>query len=142
MPDLPTRRAVLIGACSALVAGLGPALLAEGAQAATGVRINASGQAVITLRKVPALANVGGMVALGSIKGVPTAVVRTGATTYAALDLRCTHQGFTVLAGGGSWACPAHGSTFAADGAVTGGPAARSLAVVPSKLAKGVLTVG
>ncbi|MDD2858926.1 MAG: Rieske 2Fe-2S domain-containing protein [Candidatus Nanopelagicales bacterium] len=138
----PTRRTVLLGLCGAVAAGLGSALLAEGAQAATGVAVNAAGQAVITVKKVPALAKVGGMVNVGTVKGVPTAVVRTGAATYAALDLRCTHQGVTVQPTGASWTCPAHGSTFAANGAVTGGPAGRSLAGVPSKFAKGVLTVG
>ena len=59
-----------------------------------------------------------------------------------ALDLRCTHQGVTVGKDGAGWECPAHGSRFAGNGTVTGGPAQRSLATVPSTFANGRLTVG
>ena len=62
--------------------------------------------------------------------------------TYRALDLRCTHQGVTVGKNGAAWLCPAHGSQFAGNGTVTGGPAQRSLATVPSTFADGRLTVG
>ena len=79
---------------------------------------------------------------LGTVKGVPTAVVRTGASTYVAFDVRCTHQGVTVQSSSGAWACPAHGSRYAANGAVTGGPAARNLNSVKSAFKKGVLLVG
>jgi Rieske Fe-S protein len=79
---------------------------------------------------------------LGTVKGVPVAVVRTGRRTYRAIDLRCTHQGVTVGKSGSAWLCPAHGSRFAVDGTVTGGPAQRSLNAVRSVLADGRLTVG
>jgi len=138
----PTRRTVLFGLCGAVAAGLGAAILADGAQAATGVVVNSRGQAVVTVKKIAALAKVGGIVNLGSVKGVPTAVVRTGPSSYAALDLRCTHEGITVLSTGSSWSCPAHGSTFAANGTRTRGPAMTNLASVKSTLKKGVLTVG
>ena len=138
----PDRRTVLLGLCGAVAAGLGSALLAEGAQAATGVVVNASGQAVVTVAKVPSLAKVGGIANLGTVKGVPTAVVRTGASSYAALDLRCTHQGVTVQSTGTAWSCPAHGSAYAVNGTVTRGPAMRNLASVKSVFKKGVLTVG
>ena len=138
----PTRRTVILGLCGAVAAGLGSALLAEGAHAATGVVVNSKGQALVTVKKVAALAKVGGIVNLGSVKGVPTAVVRTGPSAYAAIDLRCTHEGITVLNMGGSWSCPAHGSAFAANGAVTRGPALANLATVKSVLKKGVLTIG
>lgn len=137
-----SRRAFLVGACGLLAAGLGAALLTDDAQAATGIKRRANGQVDVTVAKVPALAKVGGAVLLGNVKGVPTAVVRTGQSTYQALNLRCTHQGVPVTLQSGQWSCPAHGSAFALNGSVTGGPARTSLATVKSALNKGVLTVG
>lgn len=138
----PDRRTVLLGLCGVVAAGLSTALLADGAQAATGIVLASNGQAAVTVKQIPGLAKVGGTVNLGTIKGVPTAVVRTGASTYVALDLRCTHQGVTVGSANGAWACPAHGSRFAVDGAVTGGPASSNLRTVKSAFKNGVLTVG
>lgn len=138
----PDRRTVLLGLCGVVAAGLGSALLADGAQAATGITVQPNGQVAITVSKIPGLAKVGGMVNLGNVKGVPAAVVRTGASTYAALNLRCTHQGITVLPDNGAWRCPLHGSKYAGNGKVTGGPAQRDLAAVKSVFSKGVLTVG
>lgn len=131
-----------MGACGLIAAGLGTALLADDAEAATGIKRRANGQVDVTVAKVPALAKVGGAALLGNVKGVPTAVVRTGQNAYQAIDLRCTHQGVPVSLQGGQWSCPAHGSAFALDGAVTRGPAGEPLAAVKSVFSKGVLTVG
>ena len=139
---MPTRRDFLKTVCGAAALTLGPVLLADEAMAADGIRRKANGQVVVTLAKVPGLARVGGTVALGSVRGVPVAVVRTGRRSYRAIDLRCTHQGVSVGKSGSAWLCPAHGSRFAGDGTVTGGPAQRSLATVESSLADGRLTVG
>jgi Rieske Fe-S protein len=68
--------------------------------------------------------------------------VRTGTSTYTALNLKCTHQGVPVKAQGSGWSCPAHGSAFAGDGKVTKGPAAKPLATVPSKVSGTTVTVG
>lgn len=138
----PDRRTVLLGLCGVVAAGLGTALLADGAQAATGIKVQPNGQVALTVKQIPGLAKVGGTVNLGTVKGAPTAVVRTGANTYVALDLRCTHQGVTVQSSNGAWSCPAHGSKFAASGAVTGGPASSNLRSVKSAFKNGVLTVG
>ncbi len=139
---MPTRRDFLKTVCGAAALTLGPVLLADDAMAADGIRRKANGQVVVTVAQVPGLARVGGTVMLGSVKGVPVAVVRTGRRTYRALDLRCTHQGVTVGKSGSAWLCPAHGSRFAGDGTVTGGPAQRSLGTVRSAFADGKLTVG
>lgn len=136
------RRTVLLGLCGVIAAGLSTALITDGAQAAPGIIVATNGQAAVTVKKIPGLAKVGGSVNLGTVKGVPTALVRTDASTYVALDLRCTHQGVTVASANGSWACPAHGSKFAASGTVTGGPAMRNLNTVKSTFKNGVLTVG
>ena len=138
----PTRRQFLTGACALAGMGLGAVLLADSANAAPGITRNANGQVLVTVAKVPALAKVNGVANLGNVKGIPTAIVRTGPTTYKALNLQCPHAGITVIDEGPEWVCPAHGSTFALNGAFISGPAQQALAVVPSRLARGVLTVG
>jgi Rieske Fe-S protein len=139
---MQSRRDFLKTVCGAAALALGPVLLADDAIAADGIRRKANGQVVVTVAKVPGLARVGGTVLLGSVKGVPVAVVRTGPQTYRAIDLRCTHQGVTVAPSGNAWACPAHGSRFSAGGAVTRGPAKRSLAPVRGSFDGTRLTVG
>lgn len=142
----PSRRAFLVGMCgaAALAVGVGPALLADDAAAATGIKRKKNGQVVVTVGKVPALSKVGGRVLLGTVKGAPVAVVRTGTASYEALDLSCTHQGVTVRESANGWTCPAHGSQFAEDGAVTRGPAMANLALVRTRwnARKGRLIVG
>jgi nitrite reductase/ring-hydroxylating ferredoxin subunit len=47
---------------------------------------------------------------------------------YAAISGKCTHSGCTVdPVDGGGFECTCHGSQFAADGTVTGGPATEDL---------------
>ncbi len=53
-------------------------------------------------------------------------VVRAG-DAYRALSAVCTHLGCTVQHAGEGFRCPCHGSSFAADGSNTGGPAPRPL---------------
>jgi Rieske Fe-S protein len=138
----PNRRQFLTGACALLGAGLGAALLADSADAATGIKRKKNGQVEVTVAQIPGLENINGVVNLGTVKGVPTAVVRTGAATYTALNLRCPHAGVTVRDTGSEWLCPAHGSQFALDGAFISGPAGRALAPVSARLNRGILTVG
>ncbi len=139
---MPTRRDFLKSVCGVAAIAIGPVLLADNAMAADGIVRRPNGQVVITLSKVPALAKVGGVVNLGTVKGAPVAIVRTGAATYQALDLRCTHQGVTVAQSGTQWKCPAHGSQFNADGSFIAGPAGRALNTVKSTLSGKTLTVG
>jgi Rieske Fe-S protein len=129
---MTTRREVLKGACGLAVLALGPIVLAEDAEAAGGIHHRKDGRIAVHVARVPALARVGGAVAIGSVNGVPTAVVRTGSSTYEALDLRCTHAGVTVREAGSGWSCPAHGSQFGIDGNVTRGPAGSNLRAVRS----------
>ena len=70
------------------------------------------------------------------------AVARTGPSTYIAFSLACPHQGAFVQGGSQGWTCPAHGSTFEADGRLIMGPATKRLTRVPATLRRGVLTVG
>ena len=139
---MPTRRDFLKTVCGAAALALGPVLLADDAMAADGIRRKANGQVVVTVAKVPGLARVGGTVALGSVKGVPVAVVRTGRRTYRALDLRCTHEGETVGKSGRRLALPAARIEVQRGRQCTGGPAQRSLSTVRSSFVDGKLTVG
>jgi len=140
---MPTRRDLLKAACGvAALATIGPVLLADDAMAADGIVRKPNGQVVVTVAKVPALGKVGGVVNLGTVKGAPVAIVRTGARTYKALNLSCTHQGTTVLRSGTQWKCPSHGSQFNADGTFIAGPAGRSLNTAKAAFESGKLTVG
>lgn len=55
--------------------------------------------------------------------------------TLRALSAVCTHLGCTVNAEGAGYRCPCHGSSFAADGRATAGPAPRPLPWKPLRLA-------
>ena len=128
-----SRRSFLVGACTLATLGMGATLLADDAQAATGIKRLPDGTVQVAVKKVSGLKNVGGAVVLGNVKGVPAAVVRTSADAYTALDLRCTHQGVPVNQGGAGWSCPAHGSQFKVNGDVVRGPAEANLAIMKSK---------
>jgi Rieske Fe-S protein len=139
---MPNRRDVLKAACGVAVLAAGASLFSEEAMAATGVTTNKDGSVTVDTAKAPGMKKVGGVVNLGTVKGAPVALVRTGANSYKALNLKCTHQGVTVKASGSGWSCPAHGSAFAADGAVTKGPASKPLATLRTKVAGTMVTVG
>jgi len=132
-----SRRAFLAGACGLAVAGMA----AAPAAAESAIKRLPDGRVAVRVAKVPSLAKVGGAAQLGTVKGTPVAVVRTD-TGYEALSLRCPHAGATVQRQSPGWVCPAHGSQFEIDGELVRGPATTSLAEVPSRLRRGVLTVG
>ncbi len=131
-------------------AGLcGIALVAAGASTAqaapapsNAIRRLSDGRVRVRLGKVPALAKVGGVATIGDVRGVPTAIVRISRKKYKALDLRCTHQGFTVIETSAGWRCPLHGSTFAKKGAKVSGPASGPLRRVKARRKRGALFVG
>jgi Rieske Fe-S protein len=133
-----SRRSVLAGACALLAFGAG----ATPAAAAGGVRKRPDGKLEVNVKQVPELAVVGGVVRVGTIGGVPVAVVRTGQATFKAMSLRCPHQGVTVIRSAQGWECPAHGSQFEPDGDLVLGPAVRSLSKVPLAVQRGLLIVG
>ena len=139
--DLTRRDALRAGA-----ALCGLSLLAIGitdAQADTsGVKQSRSGQVRVRLSRYPALKRIGGAVAIGTVGDQPAGVARTGQNTYVAFSLLCPHVGETVNRSGTGWKCPAHFSTFRADGGFVSGPASRALFTIPSRLSRGVLIVG
>lgn len=114
--------------CGALLTALGTTTASMGsASAATGVKQLSNGSVEVTPSAIKALGKVGGVALIGEINGAPTALVRTGATRYAALDLRCSHAGITVKPEGSGFYCApqegGHGSAFTRTGAVSKGPA-------------------
>jgi nitrite reductase/ring-hydroxylating ferredoxin subunit len=90
----------------------------------------------LNIRDFPTLQSVSGSVRLSltnppSGAFFPLLVNRGTGNQFFALSTRCTHQGcvvppFSVTAGAS--VCPCHGSRFALDGAVVGGPASSPLA--------------
>jgi Rieske Fe-S protein len=133
-----SRRAVLAGACGLLA--LGTSVLPAAANSA--VRQLPDGKLEVRLKGVPALATIGGAVSIGTIKGTPVAVARTGTSKYTAFSLVCPHQGVTVTRSAQGWLCRAHGSQFESDGDLVLGPATKSLGKIPLRRARGVLVVG
>lgn len=99
-----------------------------------------SGQVVVVVADVPELANVGVLVKVASFY----AAKRTGAESFEAFSMACTHEGcLTDLVGGQTFECPCHGSRFDSDGSVIVGPAMRSLQTLPTSYnsATGTLTI-
>ena len=133
-----SRRSFIAGVC-AVVALSGSELPAA---ANTAVKKLPGGRISVNLKAVPALAKVGGAAKIGSVKGVPVAIARTGTSKYIAFNLLCPHQGVTVTQNEKGWVCNAHGSEFEADGDLVLGPATSGLERVPMKISKGLATIG
>lgn len=61
----------------------------------------------------------------------PICVYHLGSDDYAALLMRCSHQGTELQVFGDKLHCPAHGSEFSNEGTVTNGPASSNLRSFP-----------
>lgn len=133
-----SRRTLFAGACAVLALG-GSEVPAA---ANTAVKKIAGGRLSVDLKAVPALSTVGGATRIGSLKGVPVAIARTGTSKYIAFNLRCPHQGITVSRTETGWVCNAHMSEFEPDGDLVLGPATTGLVRVPIKVSRGTATVG
>ena len=133
-----SRRSFIAGVCA--VVALGGSEVPAAANAA--VRKLPGGKISVNLKAVTALSKVGGAIRIGSVKGVPVAIARTGTSKYVAFNLLCPHQKVTVAQNEKGWVCNAHGSEFEADGNLVMGPATTGLARVPIKISKGVATIG
>ena len=70
-------------------------------------------------------------------------VVRTSATTVAALSAICTHQGCTVnySAGATDLQCPCHGAAFSLTGSVQNGPATTPLKAYTATVSGNIITI-
>jgi len=69
--------------------------------------------------------------------------IKHSATDVTVFSPVCTHLGcyFKWDQGTGHFECPCHGSVFAIDGKVLGGPAPRPLDTLPAKIDNGILFV-
>jgi cytochrome b6-f complex iron-sulfur subunit len=84
------------------------------------------GPFTIRLTDFPGLSTTGTLVDVSS-SAPDRAVIRTGATTFAAFSRICTHQQCLTAVHNNRFECPCHGSVFRNDGAVVNGPAASPL---------------
>jgi Rieske Fe-S protein len=133
-----SRRSFMAGVCAVVALGAGQVPAA----ANTAVKKLPGGRISVNLKAMPALAKVGGATRIGSVKGVPVAIARTGTSKYIAFNLACPHQGVTVTRNESGWVCNAHGSEFEPDGDLVLGPATTGLARVPVKISKGLAIIG
>ena len=120
------RRTFLSAATLAAVGALLQACTSSSAGFFTGP---SGGPLTVTLSNFPALATVGGIARVDNNVGAPTALVRTGASTFRGVTMVCTHQGATIdVIGATSFRCPNHGALFNAAGVNTGGQPTSNLA--------------
>jgi Rieske Fe-S protein len=84
------------------------------------------GPFTVKVADFPALSTTGG-VARVDAGGSPTALVRTGATAFAAFSMVCTHQGTTINMTSTGFRCPNHGALFGKDGVWQGGQSTTNL---------------
>jgi Rieske Fe-S protein len=137
MADI-SRRSLIAGICGIATLSLTP-LSAEGASV---VKKAAGGRLSIRMRDIPKVVDVGSSASIGSVKGRPVALLRTGTSTFKAFSLMCPHQGVTVIKQEDGWYCDAHGSKFEENGALNMGPATSGLPPVRVKVRKGIVTIG
>lgn len=134
-----TRRGAL---CALSLVGVGILTSPESAQAASGIKVLASGKIQVTLKSNPALNKVGGVVRIDDVKGKSIALVRTSAKAYVAVNLLCTHAGGQLLQTGNQWQCQEHSATFTLAGKNLVGPATTPLRQLPVKATATVVTIG
>ena len=114
--------------------------LAKSALAAAAVAVQGCGDGQIGPSEVSA--QVGGSIDVAGFPGLATigtlvdvggsrAVIRTGAASFDAFSMVCTHEGCETSVQNNRFECPCHGSIFANTGAVIQGPATRPLDAIP-----------
>jgi len=133
----------ILGSCDSCITRrdfLGRVALVAGAVIATGCSVSdltdvgtgpiPGGSISFKSTDYAALATTGQPVEVKTSTGAKSgiAVVRTGASSFLALSMACTHEGTKVNIIGTTFDCPNHGARFSSTGAVTLGPANRALA--------------
>jgi Rieske Fe-S protein len=92
--------------------------------------------------KIADLQFVGGSVNVGRVDGKIVGLIRTKASKYRAVSLRCTHGNALVSWQDNVWVCKEHGCTYTASGKVRQGPAKKKLKSVKVKTSGKYLVVG
>lgn len=128
--------------CALSLIGVGIFTSAEGAVAATGVKILSNGKVQVTLKSNPALKKVGGVVRIDDVQGRSIALVRSSAKAYVAVNLLCTHQGGELVQTGNQWQCQVHQATYTLAGKNLIGPAVTPLKQLPVKVTALMVTIG
>jgi len=128
--------------CAGLATATGVVISGNTAEAAGAIKVLRDGRVEVNLSKFKALGKIGGAILVGNVKEIPTALVRTGKSSYQGLDLRCTHQQVTSKLVSGSFKCPAHGSEFTKTGAVKIGPAKSELNKVNTEVSGKTVILG
>ena len=138
-------RSVLAAVAASLAAACGGPIdfTAPGAPGTTGVNTLPAAGLSVRLADFAALASPGGIARVDGGVGLPVAVVRVDATTFAAFSMVCPHQGSTIGISGNGFVCPNHGARFSAAGAWTGGQSTTNLQSLPITFdaAAGTLTI-
>jgi Rieske Fe-S protein len=82
----------------------------------------------VRLASYGALASVGGVARVDGGNGAPTALYRSGSSSFVALAMICTHQGYyPIEITSSGFYCPVHGSSYNRTGGPTGGFAQSNL---------------
>jgi len=71
----------------------------------------------------------------------PICIYRFDAKNYAALHMKCTHQGAELQVFGDKLQCAAHGSEFSSNGVVESGPAQEDLRKFPIVIENNLLKI-
>jgi cytochrome b6-f complex iron-sulfur subunit len=115
-------KSAVAAAAAALVVGCGNGQIGPTAYQPPSSGSSSNGN-TIKVSDFPSLANVGTLVQIDSYQ----AVKRTGAATFAAYSMVCTHQGCLTQLSSNMFFCPCHGAEFDSSGQVIRGPASRPL---------------
>jgi Rieske Fe-S protein len=81
----------------------------------------------VSIERYPELDREGGRVRVEVVGRQILFLCRADDGSYYGVSSICTHLGCSVKPVGSGFRCPCHGSTYAADGRNTGGPAKRPL---------------
>jgi cytochrome b6-f complex iron-sulfur subunit len=130
--DFLARSALLAAAAALAACGVGADTTAP----------NLGSDSSINVPDFASLSAVGG-VALITVSGARLAIVRTGASSFAALSRICPHQGSVVNQSGAGFLCPNHGAQFSSTGQWVGGQRTTNLHSYPTSYdpSTGILSI-
>jgi len=134
-----TTAAVAIGATAI---GIAASSSASAAPISDGLATMPDGRVRVDPSKIADLQFVGGSVNVGRVDGKIVGLIRTKASKYRAVSLRCTHGNALVSWQDNVWVCREHGCTYTASGKVRQGPAKKKLKAVKVRTSGKFLVVG
>lgn len=117
------------GAAAAALAACGDGRISGLAEKVNTIGSDGSNTVTAKVGDYPGLAATGNLVMIANSF---VAAKRTGATTFDALYMGCTHQGCLTNIVSNAFKCPCHFSQFDNDGKVIAGPAQHDLIKLPA----------